>query len=185
MFPVAAGITFSQKIKNAAGISIIFVGDGTFGEGVIYETLNIISLWRIPLLVIVENNLYAQSTPIEKNFSGSFEYRAKAFDINFGEIETNDVREIHKRFNDVLNFVRTNQKPHIEVINTYRLAPHSKGDDDRSLDEIESWKEKDPLTIIEKILEEKDIKNINDKISKRISDTLDEIISRPDIVEIR
>ena len=178
MFPVAAGVALSQKIKKNKGISIIFIGDGTFGEGVIYETLNLVSLWRIPLLIVVENNLYAQSTPLDKNFSGSFEYRAKAFNINFGQIETNDVREIHKRFSGVISNVRKNQEPHIEVINTYRLAPHSKGDDDRSIDEINSWKKKDPLKIIEPFISKEDVKNTYEEVNNRISSTINELSLR-------
>jgi len=184
MFPVAAGIGLSQKIKNTGGISIIFVGDGTFGEGIIYETLNLISLWDIPLLVIVENNFYAQSTPIKNNFSGSFKNRANAFDINFGQIETNDVRDIYTTFSKRIDFVRANQKPHIEVINTYRLAPHSKGDDDRSSEEIDLWKLKDPLKIIAKVFQEEDVKKINNQINERIASTIDRLIKTPDITEI-
>ena len=184
MFPVAAGIGLSQKIKKSGGISIIFIGDGTFGEGILYETLNLISLWDIPLLVIVENNFYAQSTPIENNFSGSFKNRAKAFDINFGQIETNDVRDIYKIFSKRINYVRTNQKPHIEVVNTYRLAPHSKGDDDRSSEEIDLWKLKDPLKIIEKVFQKEEVKKINNQVNERITSTIDSLIKTPDITEI-
>ena len=184
MFPVAAGIGLSQKIKKSGGISIIFIGDGTFGEGILYETLNLISLWDIPLLVIVENNFYAQSTPIENNFSGSFKNRAKAFDINFGQIETNDVRDIYKIFSKRIDYVRTNQKPHIEVVNTYRLAPHSKGDDDRSSEEIDLWKLKDPLKIIEKVFQKEEVKKINNQVNERITSTIDSLIKTPDITEI-
>ena len=184
MFPVAAGIGLSQKIKKTGGIAIIFIGDGTFGEGIIYETLNLISLWDIPLLVVVENNFYAQSTPIENNFSGSFKNRAKAFDINYGQIETNDVRDIYKIFSKRIDFVRMNQKPHIEVVNTYRLAPHSKGDDDRSNEEIDLWKLKDPLKIIEKVFQKEEVKKINNQVNERITSTIDTLIKTPDITEI-
>jgi TPP-dependent pyruvate/acetoin dehydrogenase alpha subunit len=184
MFPVAAGISLSQKIKKTGGIGIIFIGDGTFGEGILYETLNIISLWEIPLLIIVENNLYAQSTPIEKNFSGSFKNRALAFNIDFSQMESNDVKEIYNKFTESLHFVRKNQKPRIEVVNTYRLAPHSKGDDDRSKDEIDMWKLKDPLTIIEKELTQEIINNIKTKTKLRISNIIDDLLSKPNINNI-
>jgi len=184
MFPVAAGIALSQKIKKTGGIGIIFIGDGTFGEGILYETLNIISLWEIPLLIIVENNLYAQSTPIEKNFSGSFKNRALAFNIDFSQMESNDVKEIYNKFTESLRFVRKNQKPRIEVVNTYRLAPHSKGDDDRSKDEIDMWKLKDPLTIIEKELTQEIINNIKTKTKLRISNIIDDLLSKPNINNI-
>ena len=135
-------------------------------------------------MVIVENNFYAQSTPIENNFSGSFKNRAKAFDINFGQIETNDVRDIYKIFSKRIDYVRTNQKPHIEVVNTYRLAPHSKGDDDRSSEEIDLWKLKDPLKIIEKVFKKDEVIKINNQVNERIASTIDVLIKTPDIIEI-
>lgn len=183
MFPVAAGISLAQKIKSENAISIIFIGDGTFGEGIIYETLNILSLWEIPLLIVVENNQYAQSTPISKNFSGNFRDRAKAFEINYGEMDTNDVTKIHHRFNDIIKVMRESKSPHLEVINTYRLAPHSKGDDDRPEHEIKQWRKKDPLLITKNQLKQKDEKIIFDRVSSKISHTIDELISRPNLIE--
>jgi len=70
--PAAAGIALAMKLAGNDGISVSFIGDGTFGEGVLYETLNISALWGLPLLVVVENNGYAQSTPLAVNFAGDF-----------------------------------------------------------------------------------------------------------------
>ena len=150
----------------------------------VYESLNIASLWSIPILFILENNYYAQSTPSELQIAGSILKRPEAFNINTSECSSNDVREIYKRFKGVLDFVRKNQKPHIEVINTYRLAPHSKGDDDRSIDEINKWKLKDPLKIIEKELPEKVIKKINNKTNTKISSIIDDLLVKPSIIKI-
>ena len=168
MFPVAAGMAYAEKQKNNNSIVVIFIGDGTFGEGVIYETLNIISLWSLPMLIVVENNQYAQSTSIKDNFAGTFTDRIKGFGISVDEIETNDVIKLNERFNPIINNVRKTKLPHVEIINTYRLGPHSKGDDDRPEKQIENWKKKDPLRIFQKELNSNQIKTINDEITMEL-----------------
>ena len=164
MFPVAAGMAFAEKLKCSNTIVVIFAGDGAFGEGVLYETLNIISLWELPILIVVENNRYAQSTLIEMNFSGSFVGRIKGFDISVGEIETNDANILYQRFAPIVKKVRRTQSAHVEIIHTYRLGPHSKGDDNRSKEEIENWRKKDPLTILEKYLVNSEIQETEKRV---------------------
>ncbi len=83
--PVAAGYALGNKLKNNGAIGIVFIGDGTLGEGVLYETMNIISKWNIPFLVVCENNFYAQSTPQSVNLAGDILLRAAAFDIRAAE----------------------------------------------------------------------------------------------------
>ena len=81
MFPISAGSGFSNKIRNKQNISLSYIGDGAFGEGVVYETLNLLSLNNIPHITIIENNRYAQSTSIEDNLAGSIIKRIESFDI--------------------------------------------------------------------------------------------------------
>jgi TPP-dependent pyruvate/acetoin dehydrogenase alpha subunit len=145
--PVAAGMAFAEKVKGTEAIVVVFIGDGTFGQGVVYESFNMMSLWGLPLLVVVENNRYAQTTPISLNFAGSFIERARAFGLSSDEVETNDVVQLNELFGGIISNVRSSQKAHVQVIHTYRLCPHSKGDDYRPPEEIESWREKDPLII--------------------------------------
>src|SRR5690349_19721372 len=79
--PVAAGYALGNKLKGNDAIGIVFIGDGTLGEGALYETMNIISKWEIPLLIVCENNFYAQSTPQSVNLAGDILSRASAFGI--------------------------------------------------------------------------------------------------------
>jgi len=69
--PIAVGTALAHKLEKTGAVTVCFIGDGTFGEGVLYEALNLASLWRLPVLFVVENNRYSQSTPIEKNLAGS------------------------------------------------------------------------------------------------------------------
>lgn len=151
--PIAAGLAMAAKLDDSDDIVMACVGDGTFGEGVVYETLNMSSLWDLPLLFLVENNLYAQSTSVETNMAGTIADRFRAFGIDTTEVSTTDVRVLYEAGKEVVDFVRTSRRPHALIINTYRLAPHSKGDDFRDPAEIESYARLDPLSVIEAELE--------------------------------
>jgi len=134
--PLAAGLAFSEKFNKTGNIVIVFIGDGTLGEGVVYETLNIASKWELPLLIVVENNRYAQSTKIELTLAGSISDRFTAFNIETLEIETFNVMEIKKVSVSLIDKVRKTKKPRCLIINTYRFASHSKSDDGRSQSEV-------------------------------------------------
>ena len=140
IMPLAAGFALGNKIKKTKDIGVVYIGDGTLGEGVVYETLNFISKKEIPLLIVCENNKYAQSTPIEYNLAGSIEQRAKAFGIEFRESNTYDENiSILSEAKSSIDQVRETGKPLFHLVNTYRLKAHSKGDDDREVAEIQEY----------------------------------------------
>ncbi|MEU9036321.1 thiamine pyrophosphate-dependent dehydrogenase E1 component subunit alpha [Streptomyces sp. NPDC048352] len=128
--PVAAGAALSRKQRGTGGLSVCFIGDGTWGEGVVYETLNIAALWNLPLLLAVENNGIAQSTPASSALSGSIGQRAAAFGIEHVLIEGCDVDAIRARLAGSVARVRSG-RPLVVEFRTERLGPHSKGDDTR------------------------------------------------------
>jgi TPP-dependent pyruvate/acetoin dehydrogenase alpha subunit len=146
--PVALGMALAESRLGTEAIAVLFLGDGAWGEGVVYETLNMASLWNARLLVVVEDNGYAQTTPTALNLAGTFKARAEAFGIGSGEIESNDAEVLYSRFETLVDRVRADNRPHVEVVKTYRLNAHSKSDDDRPGDEIEMWRAKDPLEIL-------------------------------------
>jgi len=148
--PVSAGLALANKIKGNNVIGIVFIGDGTLGEGVLYETMNIISKWQIPLLIVLENNRYAQSTSQDSNLAGGILDRARAFGIKTFHSNTWNVDEIIKDAKNSINTVRTGKKPAFHLVDTYRLNPHSKGDDHRDPKEIGQYMAKDPIVLFEK-----------------------------------
>jgi len=164
----AMGMAFAEKYKKTGNIVVVFMGDGTWGEGISYETLNMASLWSIPILVVVENNRYAQSTPIEVNLAGSIVKRVQSFDIDADDVESNDVAVLCPKFYDAVNFVRNNKKPFVQIVNTYRLNAHSKGDDDRSEEEVKKWWKKEPLKYVETKITEDEINQAKLSIEKRL-----------------
>lgn len=144
--PVAAGYALANKLKNNGAIGVVYIGDGTLGEGVLYETMNIISKWEIPLLIVCENNFYAQSTPQHINLAGDILQRAEAFGIETSKGDTWNPDALMQKAEDAINYVRSSGRPHFFLVETYRLNAHSKGDDDRDPDELTVYREKDYLT---------------------------------------
>jgi len=145
--PVAAGLALSGKLKKLNSIGVVFIGDGTLGEGVVYETMNIISKWNIPLLIVCENNSYAQSTKIDNTLAGNILARAEAFGIKTFESTTGDVEHLFSEADNSIKYVRESGKPAFHMVSTYRLNAHSKGDDDRDPHEIALYKSKDPINV--------------------------------------
>lgn len=143
--PIAAGLALAHRLRGGPEIAVVFIGDGTLGEGVLYESLNIASKWRLPLLVVLENNLYAQSTSQSETLAGGITARAAAFAIDTFHSTTWDPRELLHVAGDAISHVRRARVPAFLQIDTYRLMAHSKGDDDRDVDEVARYWAADPL----------------------------------------
>ncbi|WP_411759771.1 thiamine pyrophosphate-dependent dehydrogenase E1 component subunit alpha [Streptomyces tunisiensis] len=135
--PLAVGIGLRCKRTGSGRLAAAFVGDGTWGEGAVYEALNMAALWRVPVLVVVEHNGIAQSTPTHAQMAGSIADRAAAFGIDFVEVTGHHVPEIRERLTPVVRRVREEHRPAVVQFTTHRLGPHSKGDDTRDLAEVE------------------------------------------------
>ena len=155
LVPIATGHALSQKVDGqqqqeamhprSQALSVVFIGDGTLGEGVLYESLNIASKWSLPLLVVCENNGYAQSTSSSKTLAGSIEGRARAFDVEYCHGEIWDTEELFDTTQNITGYIRQHCRPALLEIESYRLKAHSKGDDDRPRSEIEGYERRDPL----------------------------------------
>jgi acetoin:2,6-dichlorophenolindophenol oxidoreductase subunit alpha len=170
--PVATGIALAEKKKGSGAVSTVFLGDGTLGEGVTYESLNMASLWKLPVLFVVENNHYAQSTPVELELAGSIRARASAFGIETDELDTTDVEEIHAGAGRAITRIRETGEPYFLVLDTYRFSPHSKGDDNRDPAEIEQRRERDPLKIAGVRLDEGERRAIEAAAERRLAETI-------------
>ena len=144
--PVAAGLSLAQKLTGSDRITVVFIGDGTLGEGVVYETLNIASKWGLPLLIVLENNLYAQSTHQRQTLAGDICGRAEAFGIETQHSSTWEPDKLLSEVGRCVAAVRRESKPVFLQVDTYRLMAHSKGDDDRDREEVKSYWAKDSLT---------------------------------------
>lgn len=169
LLPVGAGIAKYFTMEGTNNIVVSFLGEGTLGEGNLYETLNLSSVFNLPQLFVLENNLYSQSTPQASAISGEIGKRAEAFNIETFECNTWDIQTLFTISKEAVDYVRDNNKPAFVIIKTYRLNAHSKSDDDRAENEIRYFEERDPLNLIS--TQEK-WKNVFSNIKKEIQSHL-------------
>ncbi|HJW53758.1 MAG TPA: thiamine pyrophosphate-dependent dehydrogenase E1 component subunit alpha [Burkholderiaceae bacterium] len=145
MVPVAAGMALAQKRAGERGISVVFAGDGAMSEGVIYEALNMAALWKLPLLLVIEHNQIAQSTPWTLEHGSPIEDRPASFGVPTETVDGNNVRMVRNLAEKTVADMRDDPGPRCLLLQTYRLGPHSKGDDNRNPAEIADHRTKDPL----------------------------------------
>lgn len=177
--PLAAGIALAERERGSGAVTTVFVGDGTLGQGVVYETLNLASLWRLPLLVVVEHNGYAQSTPARLQLAGDVEARAAAFGIETSRRETTDVTEIRAAAAAAVERVRATGSPFFLVLDTYRFSPHSKGDDFRDPEEIATRRARDPLTVAAARLDESVRRALDEAAEQRLAEAVAQALAAP------
>jgi acetoin:2,6-dichlorophenolindophenol oxidoreductase subunit alpha len=175
--PNAAGIALAKQLDGSAGLSVVFIGDGTLGEGATYEALNLASLWELPLVVVLEDNGWAQSTPSSANLAGCIRDRFAAFGIPVFEVDSTDVEEIDAVAGRALARARTGPGPVSIVIHTYRLCHHSKNDDNRPADEVAARWELDPIEIHGRRLEPSARAAIDAEVDSALQDVLDRALA--------
>lgn len=147
MTPIAAGIALSFRLQKKKNIAVAYIGDGTLGEGVLYEAMNLASIWSCPVLFVLENNGYAQSTSFKQNFAGNVGERVNGFGINYFQAGTNDIDGLLNASKEAVNYVRNETRPALIEIKTCRLNSHSKGDDNRDESEVSCYLQDDFLNI--------------------------------------
>ncbi len=142
MSPIAAGSAWAQKLQEGPGISVLFVGDGALGQGVLYEAMNFAGLRRLPLLIVVETNGMAQSTPV--HVPGNLEARAAGFGLRYFHGQQSAQEDLLTICGSAVRSARAHD-PTLLQVSTYRLGPHSKGDDTRPAEEVARNTELDPV----------------------------------------
>ena len=168
--PVASGIALHHKRLGKPGIAVSYIGEGTLGEGVLYEAMNLAALYKLPHLIVCENNLYSQSTPQDSGIAGEISARPAAFGFRVFEADTWNVARLLTVAREAIEHVRSRSEPAFLLIRTYRLNAHSKGDDDRNKDEIEFFRQHDP---IERLLQDPHWSAVNARITNEIDGHVD------------
>ncbi|MDH5506468.1 MAG: thiamine pyrophosphate-dependent dehydrogenase E1 component subunit alpha [Anaerolineae bacterium] len=168
--PISTGAALAEKLTGSGAIAVVFIGDGTLGEGVVYESLNIASLWGAPVLYVVENNRIAQTTPIQLSLAGDIPARFTAFGIPTSELDTSDVTEILPVAGQLISAMRAQPGPRALILHTHRFGPHSKGDDTRPEDEVARLRaERDPLSIHAARLSAKDRAAVTKEVDAEVA----------------
>jgi TPP-dependent pyruvate/acetoin dehydrogenase alpha subunit len=178
--PMATGMALAEKLRRSGTIVVSFLGDGTMGEGVLYEALNMASLWEAPILYVVENNRIAQTTPIELNLAGDIASRFSAFGIGAEQLDSSDVLEIVPLAKEKMEAVRAQSIPQALIIDTHRFGPHSKGDDTRDPQEMARWRqERDPIEIQGARLSQEERSSIEEEVEAEVDRAFQQALQDP------
>ena len=149
---IATGAALSSKMRGSDQVTVCFFGDGAINQGIVYEVMNMASLWKLPVIYVCENNLYNEYTASAETTAGDISARAKALNIPAREVDGQDVRAVHTATQEAVARARRGEGPTFLLCNTYRYHGHHVGDIQRtyyrSKEEEEYWKtERDPLRL--------------------------------------
>ncbi|CAF0701818.1 pyruvate dehydrogenase (acetyl-transferring) E1 component subunit alpha [Candidatus Methylacidithermus pantelleriae] len=171
--PLAAGIAFAQKYQGTRRVTVCFLGDGAVNQGVFHETLNLVSVWKLPVVYIIENNQYAMGTHVGRSTAGlPLVNRARSYDLAAIVADGMDVEDVREKVGEAVHLARTEQEPSLIEARTYRYRGHSMADPAtyRPRDELEKYRQVDPLMRYLKRLLEEEI------VSKEQAEALDKEI---------
>ncbi len=178
----AVGFAWMQKYLGEGTVTVVQLGDGTLGEGAVYEAMNFAALLRVPILFLIEYNGWAQSTDVRETIAGTIEGRAAAFSIPCDRRDDLDIEELKLHFGHVIKQVRTGQ-PWVQIVETRRLMAHSKGDDNRSPELIRALYAADPLGAWERSQPD-DSEVVRVRVNERLTTCITEVSERPPLTEL-
>lgn len=184
---LALGAALASKIRKDSRVTVSFFGDGATGEGVLYESLNFAALKKLPIIFACENNLYSTHLPIsEIRVNENISETAIPFGIKSLRVDGNNVLDVFEAGNNAVEQCRNGNGPVFIEFLTYRMRGHVGPDDNiqgfhtdfRPKNEIESWKEKDPIKMLEKVIYDRKLfdKNqillISEEIKNEVEDAM-------------
>jgi pyruvate dehydrogenase E1 component alpha subunit len=147
--PVALGLALADRLQGRPHVTACFFGDGAFAEGEFHETANLAALWRLPLLLLCENNRYAMGTSLAREHAQTdLALRAASYGLTSWPVDGMDVHAVRDATRAAVEAIRAGAGAHFLEVLTYRFRAHSMYDSDRYRDkaEIAAWKERDPIT---------------------------------------
>src|SRR5437868_9354240 len=176
---IATGAAFSAQRRGTDQVAACFFGEGALGQGVLYEVMNMASLWRLPVIYVCENNLYNEYTHYAEVTAGDVLDRPRAFGIHALDVDGQDVRAVYASMKGLVERARRGEGPAFLQCNTYRYHGHHVGDVDRayyrSKDAEQLWRdERDPIArlgnwLLETGIAEQDsLKSIEDEVRGEI-----------------
>jgi len=186
--PIGTGIAFTHKYLNDGYICRTYIGDGAMNNGQVFEAFNLASLWKLPVLYIIENNLYGMGTSIDRSSAGDDLFkRAVPFGIPGSIVDGMNVFKVIEAADKAGKYVRSGKGPYILEVQTYRYRGHSMSDPAqyRTKEELESYKSKDPIQVVsdeiikKKIANRKELENINKNILKEIKNAAEFALKSP------
>jgi pyruvate dehydrogenase E1 component alpha subunit len=149
--PVAVGLALADKLQGRRRVTACFFGEGAVAEGVFHESLNLAALWDLPVLFCCENNLYAMGTALALSQSEiDLPLKAASFEVAAWSVDGMDVLAVEEAARAAALMVRDGSRPCFLELRTYRFRAHSMYDPQlyRSKEEVEEWKERDPIAAL-------------------------------------
>ncbi len=151
--PLAAGAAFACKYQNNNGVAVCFFGDGASNRATFHEALNIASIWKLPVIFVCENNMYGISMSQERHQNiTDVADRASAYGIPGISVDGNDLFAVYEAAEEAIRRARQGEGPTLMECKTYRYRGHFEGDATvyRCEEELQSWKQKDPINRVKK-----------------------------------
>lgn len=153
--PLAVGIALADALRGKRRVTACFFGDGALAEGEFHEALNLAALWRLPVLFVCENNLYAMGTAIERHQAQlDVTLKARAYATAAESVDGMDVLAVEGAARRAAAWVRAGDGPFLLEAKTYRFRAHSAYDPElyRAREEVERWKQRDPIPALQGVL---------------------------------
>src|SRR5215470_4955187 len=173
---IATGAALSARTQGTDQVAVCFFGEGALGQGLLYECMNMASLWKLPVIYLCENNMYNEYTSYRETTAGEVAARAGAFGIHTETIEGQDIQLVHATSLTLVERARRGEGPAFLQCHTYRFYGHHVGDIDRSYyrskQEEEEWKGKrDPLLLFAEWLQKSEMadRKLLDQVQNEIS----------------
>ena len=176
-----AGLAFAERYKGTDNVALCFFGDGAARQGMLHETFNMAMLWKLPVVFICENNNYAMGTSVARTSNVMDLYKlADAYDMPGDSVDGMSPEEVHNAILRAVNRAREKGGPTLLEVKTYRYKGHSMSDPQkyRTKDEVEEYKERDPIEHVLRVLKtdhgvsEADIEVINDRVKGQVDESV-------------
>ena len=149
--PIAAGLALADRLQRRRRVSACFFGEGAVAEGEFHETMNLAALWRLPVLFCCENNLFAMGTALDRSESETnLAYKAATYQMPAWTVDGMDVLAVEDAARRAVTEIRAGGGPVFLELRTYRFRAHSMYDPERyrSKEEVEAWRQRDPITLL-------------------------------------
>ena len=156
-FGLSCGAALTQKYQKTGKVVLCFAGDGATDTGSFHESLNLASIWKLPVVFFIENNQYGMSNPVENHMNvENISDRSEAYNIPGLTIDGNDFLDVYNTVTKALRYARAGKGPVLIEAKTYRFSGHSKSDKQlyREEQEVKEWRKKDPLLKMKEYLRE-------------------------------
>lgn len=181
MIPMALGVALASKLRKEKSVALTYIGDGGSNVGDVHESLAMASVMKLPLILIIENNQFAYSTPVQKQKAmEKFSDRAQGYGIPGYTIDGTDIDEVYAVCKEAVDRARNGEGPTLIESVTMRMHGHSAHDGAEYVPKqlLEEWKKKDPMQKIEKLLSEKKIltSKIKEEYEKKVFAELEDAV---------